>query len=158
MPNRRDDAPTQPLPLPGHPRERRPPFRRLATLCAASWASGVILVAGQYTAAAARAPRLVRGMAWSTACLCLTVAATCLACCAALAIASAAVHLARAADTRRRILHAGAAPALADGRERLRSLAEQAALGPLPAGDALPGRVLHMADATRSGRRDRYGA
>lgn len=157
MPARRADAPTQPLPTLGHPPEPRALFGRLAIVTAAGWISGGALIAAQYTAAAAQAPRLVRGAAWCAASLCLFAAAACFACCAALAIAAVAVHLARAAETRRRILYTGADPELAAARGRFASLAVQAAAIGEQASGAPQARALRLAGA-RSPRRDRHGA
>ena len=153
MPDRDDAARTQPLPVLTAPRERRPLLGRLT---AASWAAAAALAAAQYTTPADHAPRLVRGAAWSAGCLCLFAGVAGLS---AMAAAAVAVHCARAAETRRRILHGGIDGELAAQHTHLRSLAAQAAALNGQAGGEQRGRVLRLADTEgHSGRRDRHGA
>jgi|GEM_PF-6912328 len=159
MPGPGDETPTQPLPTLGRARERRKPLRRLTLVTTASWTCGATLVAAQYTAAACHAPRLVRGAAWSAACLCLLAGAACLAAMATTAVAAAAIQAARDAESRRRTLYGAGAGELGTERAHLVSLAAQAAALSGQTGAASQGRVLRLASAEeRSGRRDRHGA
>jgi len=150
---------TQTQPLPGAPREPRNLLKRLALVAAAGWVSGGALAAAQYTAEACQAPRLVRGAAWSASCLCLFVGAACLAAMSAMAAAAVAVHCARAADARRRILYSGVDSELAAERRHLVSLAAQAAALNDQAGAPQQARVLHLAGTEgHPVRRSRHGA
>lgn len=152
-----EDAPTQPLPTVEAPPGRRP-LRSLATTAAGSWLFGALLLAAEYLPQAARAPRLVRGTAWATACCCLLLGAGALACCAGVALVGVVVQTGR--DTRghiaarRRALYGAGAAHLSAHREELRAVARQAA--------ATVGRErgalgeLHLVQAT-AGRRSRRG-
>lgn len=148
----RDDAQTQPLPVVTHAPARRTPLRSLAGCGVAACLLGALLLAAEYTPAAAAAPRLVRGAVWALAAGFLFLGLVALAWTTVLVLVDAVTHTARehqrTGRERRRALFASRGADLTRQRAEYWSAAEQAAGVQRTPRDAT---ILDMASSRRWG-------